>query len=402
MPSSPRTPHHSRHSSAYDFAPSSPNNTGMQTRRLSKTSIHTPSTPNHLVRDFSHNEGVGMGIDVLQNAQNGANNGLGNLADELADAWSDDEEGGEIDMNFQQSTSAAPSETEETPNIQAIQDSGVDVSSPTKALRQRESMSHALNLTPPPMGGRGHARMPSEYDGSDYGGDSDLESPAPGISAALQARMDMVEGLARRGTENNGGQADGVVKRVIEGLRDLGGQSGVEGNATRLITAHTALSTHLLHQTRLIQSLSHPLFSPLSTPPTPEITAQLLPLLTSLSDSIPRPTTPSLTSLTALHTLTSDLIQTINYLSDTLHMSRQTTITANRKLKSAKELVAEMRREEELREEGERWVEEGGWEERLRGRESAKVCRGVVGGFEEVCEGWRRRLVESAGVEGGG
>src|SRR4051812_43195201 len=163
----------------------------------------------------------------------------------------------------------------------------------------------------------------------------------------------------------------------------------------RLITAHTALSTHLLHQTRLLQSLSHPLFSPLSTPPTPEVTAQLLPLLSSLSDSIPRPTTPSLTSLTALHTLTSDLIQTINYLSDTLHMSRQTTITANRKLKSAKELVAEMRREEELREEGERWVEEGGWEEKLRGRESAKVCRGVVGGFEEVCEGWRRRLVES-------
>jgi hypothetical protein len=215
----------------------------MQTRRLSKTSIHTPSTPNHLIRDFSHSEGVGIGIDVLQNAQNGANNGLGNLADELADAWSDDEEGGEIDMNFQQSTSAPPSETgtEETPNIQAIQDSGVDVSSPTKTLRQRESMPHALNLTPPPMGGRGHARMPSEYDGSDYGGDSDLESPAPGISAALQARMDMVEGLARRGTENNGGQADGVVKRVIEGLRDLGGQSGVEGNATRFVFLSTFL-----------------------------------------------------------------------------------------------------------------------------------------------------------------
>lgn len=80
-------------------------------------------------------------------------------------------------------------------------------------------------------------------------------------------------------------------------------------------------------------------------------------------------------------------------------MSRQTTITASRKLKSAKEVVAEMRRDEELREEGELWVEKGDWERKLRERECAGVCRGVVGGFEEVCEGWRRRLLESAGEE---
>ena len=33
--------------------------------------------------------------------------------------------------------------------------------------------------------------------------------------------------------EENGGQLDGVVGRVVEGLRDLGGQGGVEGGATR-------------------------------------------------------------------------------------------------------------------------------------------------------------------------
>lgn len=82
-------------------------------------------------------------------------------------------------------------------------------------------------------------------------------------------------------------------------------------------------------------------------------------------------------------------------------MSRQTTVTASRKLKSAKELVAEMRRDEELREEGEQWVESGDWQKRLGDRECAGVCRGVVGGFEQVCDDWRRRLVESAGGEVG-
>ncbi|KAM0152175.1 hypothetical protein ACHAPG_007832 [Botrytis cinerea] len=429
MPPSPQTPRHSRHPSALDFSPS----TMSHSRRLSKSSIHTPTTPNHMSREFSSSvDGVGM--DVLGSAQNGGN-GLGNLADELADAWSEDEgEMDEADLNFQ-NTAPADSDNEDAEGDKnAVRDSGVDVTSPKK---QHTVMNSSSTLTPPTAGhGRvhalGHARSPSEYDGSDYGGDSDLESPAFG--PALLARMDMVEGLARRGTENNGSQADGVVKRVIESLKDLGGQSGVEGNTTRfvtlsgcsisficpllsakitsyfckntnpnkrLVTTHTALSTHLLHQTRLIQNLSHPLFSPLSAPPTPEFIDTLLPLLDTLSDSIPRPSTQSLSSITSLHSLTTDLIQTITYLSDTLHMSRQTTVQASRKLKSAKELVGEMRREEELREEGEKWVEQGDWERRLGERECAGVCRGVVGGFEQVCEDWRRRLVESAGGEVG-
>lgn len=111
---------------------------------------------------------------------------------------------------------------------------------------------------------------------------------------------------------------------------------------------------------------------------------------------MPRPSTPALTSLHDLHGISSDLAQTLNYLSDTLHMSRQTTTTATRRLKSAKELVAELRREEELREEGERWLARGNWGERLRGRECAGVCGEVVGGFEEVCNSWRARLVASA------
>lgn len=111
---------------------------------------------------------------------------------------------------------------------------------------------------------------------------------------------------------------------------------------------------------------------------------------------MPTPSTAALNSLTALQTLTSDLINTLNYLSDTLHMSRQTTATAGRRLKIAKELVAEVRQEEELREEGERWITRGNWGQRLENRECAAVCGEVVGGFEEVCDGWRAKLLAHA------
>jgi hypothetical protein len=111
---------------------------------------------------------------------------------------------------------------------------------------------------------------------------------------------------------------------------------------------------------------------------------------------MPRPTTAAFNSLTQLHGLTADLVQTLNYLSDTLHMSRQTTTIATRRLRSARELVAEMKREEEEREEGELWLQKGNWSERLGARECAGVCGDVVGGFEEVCNDWRARLLAQA------
>lgn len=81
-------------------------------------------------------------------------------------------------------------------------------------------------------------------------------------------------------------------------------------------------------------------------------------------------------------------------------MSRQTTTTATRRLRSAREMVAEMRKEEEEKEEAERFLRRGNWSERLGRRECAYVCGEVVGGFEEVCEGWRQRLVGQAEAVG--
>lgn len=168
-----------------------------------------------------------------------------------------------------------------------------------------------------------------------------------------------------------------------------------------LITAHTALTIHLIHQTRALSTLTHPLVSPLAAPPDPDFIAGMLPLLTSLLHAIPTPTPHTLSSLRNLHASTTDLTSVLTYLSDTLHMTRQTTSLASRRLRAARELVVEMRREHLATEAGILWVEKGNWEGRLAGRECAKVCGEVVGGFEEVCESWRKKLAGGmAGMAG--
>ena len=180
-----------------------------------------------------------------------------------------------------------------------------------------------------------------------------------------------------------------MVSPILQILRPIADEN-------RLITTNSALSTHLLHQTRLLQSLAHPLFSPLSLPPDEEFIDELLPLLLALGNSMPRPTTDAFNALSQLHGTTAELISNLNYLTDNLHMSRQNTTAAARRLKTARDLVADMRKEEDAKEEGERWLSQGNWSERLGRRECAAVCGDVVNGFEEVCNGWRARLVEQA------
>ncbi|KAK0375916.1 hypothetical protein CLIM01_06708 [Colletotrichum limetticola] len=387
----PQTPGHSRNHSGVDGSYQYNSvNSSPQNRRTSRSSAD-PATP---LRSSFNNQDA-LDISYASGGMDGGN-GLGNLADELADAFSDSGDEGEYyeeeTNNDENNGSGTPNINVEEATFEGIRDSGVDVAS----LGEAGGKGKNFNLGPPPAAQRGHRRSGSEYDGSEYGSESDLDSP--GMLPSLVAKMDAVESLARRGTESNGGPTDGVFSRVTEGLRDLGSQAGVEGSATRLITAHSALTTHLTHQTRQLHNLTFPLLSPLVPPPDSETIDELLPLLIELSESMPRPTTKAYDSLTALHTLTSDLVQSLNYLSDTLHMSRQTTTTATRRLKSAKELVAEIKREEELRDEGERWINRGNWSERLANRECAGVCGDVVGGFEEVCNSWRARLLEQAGA----
>ncbi|KAF5019736.1 hypothetical protein F66182_8241 [Fusarium sp. NRRL 66182] len=372
MPSSPHSPRHSRNSSAFDSFSGSP-----QARRLSKSSVQDSSAA--FGNSFNQQDALEL-----------SGNGMGNLADELADAFSDSGDEGDYtdgDANSDMFRTERDGQVhEQTGDLEVTE----GTSSPKKQDLDRTKAANLTVLSPR----RKHQRQTSNYDGSEYGSESDLDSP--GIPPGLVSKMDAVESLARRGTESYGGPADDVFKRVTNALRDLGSQSSVEASTSRLITAHSALTTHLSHQTRQVHNLSFPLLSPLVAPPDSETIDDLLPLLLNLSETMPRPSTSAFNSLTSLHSLTSDLVQTLNYLSDTLHMSRQTTTMATRRLKSAKEIVAEMRREEELREEGERWLTRGNWGERLEKRECAGVCGEVIGGFEEVCNGWRERLLAQA------
>lgn len=341
--------------------------------------------------------------------EEGGGGGLGNLADELADAWDEEEEEGgdehygeevselvheevnETGMALEHDGSAAMDGVNDHRGLEsAIRDSGV-------VLESSPAAGEKMTLSPTRAGGGKHRRKQSRYDGSDYGDDSDLEA-SDGISAGLEARMAAVESLARRGMEENGSPADQVVQRVTDQLRDLGSQAGVESGATRLTTAHTALTSHLTHQTRILTSLTSTLFSPLSLPPDPETIDVLLPLISSTLELLPQAPTAPLYALSSLTHSTRDLLQTFSYLSDSLHMSRQSTGVATRRLKSVREQVVEWRKETEMREEGVRWIEKGGWDRRLEGREAGRVCGDVVGGFEEICGMWRARLCESLEV----
>ncbi|KAJ6119261.1 hypothetical protein N7523_003541 [Penicillium sp. IBT 18751x] len=402
-----------RHPSIMDDSPISPGTQGAngfalqspgspRTPRLSAPPSPLMSRQNLQAMDGSHRESVDFSTET------GGSGGLGNLADELADAWEQEEDGYGY-ASGQETARTGSQQMEQSDGEDAYIQSVHDMHSGSPG-----SESPARNrLRAPHL--RQHRRAESHYDGSDYGNDSDLDESAD-ISPALESQMADIESLARRGIENNGSENDHVIQRTVESLRDLGGQSGIENSAMRLITAHSSITSHLTHQTRTLQSLIHPiLFSsfPLLSEDAidsliPLIDEGLLPNLPypfpehSRRDS--RPTTPSqptanpLASLQALISQTSDITLSLRSLSDTLYESRQLTSTASRRLRSARELVSDLRREEESREEGSRWLERGDWDRRLKDREAGKECADVVGGFEAVCGEWREKLF-GAGAE---
>ncbi|KAL1954975.1 hypothetical protein VTO42DRAFT_382 [Malbranchea cinnamomea] len=340
-----------------------------------------------------------------------AGGGLGSLADELANAWDDDGEGedGVSGANDDDDVSSMGQQYggNDDEYVESVHDfgiggsagvsdddSGVEGGKP-RAPRQKIKSNH-----------QSHRRHESLYDGSDYGNDSDFEDPGD-LPPGLEARMAGIDSLVRSSQAGD----DELIDRFIRRLRDLGGQAGIENNTSRLITAHSSLTSHLTHQTRTVQTLAHSLlFSPLPALSTDDID-DLIPLIDNILPNLPfpvpqnqsnqehgQPDVPSanpLGSLQSLLTQTSDFTLALRTLSDTLHESRQLTTTASRRLKSVREVVAEIRRDEEAREEGTRWIEKGEWDRRLGEREAGKVCKDVVSGFEAFCGEWRARLFGS-------
>lgn len=221
MYSSPKTPHR-RRSSAIDVS-ASPRSNGYSpqinnghvprrispSRRYSFDSITSPTTPRPL---SSQGEFDSFGAANGFGGASPSGNGLPNLADELArmDEDSDGEgDGREVACNGQGLLQQG--------NQHGFH--AVDFHEPSSSLRLSPKTSR-------------HRRKASKYDGSGYGEDSDLDE-APGISTSLDAGMAAVGSLARRGTETNGSNADELVKRVADSLKDLAPQSSLEQCATR-------------------------------------------------------------------------------------------------------------------------------------------------------------------------
>ena len=232
MPSSPRTPNLRRRSSGFSSTNSttSPHTNGYSSTRPthsrtpSLTSIQSPSTPRPTSSysrngDFGSSNAFGTAVD--------SGNGLGNLADELAEAW--DDEGEEEPSGINSYMNATPNAIQNTPSTAPHLEINESVNNRIVSSPLPQQSEHSLSPTKPSFRTK-HRRKNSQYDGSDYGSDPE---ETEGISPSLEARMAAIEHLARRGTEANGSEADTVIQRVAENLKDLGSQAGVENGASR-------------------------------------------------------------------------------------------------------------------------------------------------------------------------
>lgn len=197
------------------FAPQSPQQTPVMSAPPS------PVTPRQNLANGSHRESVDFSTEA-----SGGGGGLGNLADELADAWDQEEDG--YGYASGQDNSRSGSQQLDLSDVEdAYARSVQNMRSPSPEDENSPASRNRLRAKQ-----RQHQRQESHYDGSDYGNDSDLDEVG-NLSPALESQMADIESLVRRGVENNGSEHDHVIQRTIEALKDLGGQSGIENSAMR-------------------------------------------------------------------------------------------------------------------------------------------------------------------------
>ena len=237
MPSSPPTPTRRRKSSSagdhlsftsaspqsIDHAPKRPFNN----RRSSQYSPASPSTPRPV---FSPDRsGYFNGLD--DPIDQGSAISLGNLADELADAFEEEEDNDDEEHGLRDRASGGLYDRAEgKENVHPISSNGVPNGHAISISPVRQDIAD-FTLSPPKQLSRPrHIRKTSQYDGSDCGDDSDLEVSH---SSVLEVRLATVESLARRDSQAGGGDADEIVQRMADTLKNLGSQAGVENAAAR-------------------------------------------------------------------------------------------------------------------------------------------------------------------------
>lgn len=329
--------------------------------------------------------------------------GPGNLADELEQAWDEDEDGrssfleGLREGAVEQDSSVRDLQSPYEMNDMHDFGFGMVVQSPHPA--QHDGQSPTLHMPPPARptnNHRGHQRHESAYDGSDYGPDSEVEQDEDEcLPPILRKRIRDLEKLTRVcvNPEDAVSEAGGTVKRTIQHLKDLGPQGNIEYGVTRLITAYTSMSSHRTHTTRDLFSQSHSLMHGgfLNLPE--EMLDLLVDEINTLSSTVPflRPQNPLL-SLQILASQTEELNHTLRSLTDLLQEFRLAATAATRKLKSVRDMVDDMRVDEELVENSIMLIQAGDWDRRCRTRQAAKTC-------QEVCKGFADRWEVEADVD---
>ena len=235
MSSSTRTPVHLSFTSpspqSFDHSPKPPFNNSTS----SQYSLVSPSTPRPISSSdttgyFESSNGLDDPIHLVSAKS------LGNLADELADALDDDDEDSDHDPGLRNGTSEGLYDRAEAIRHDRLKE---NVYPAPRNLRNGHAISISpvrqgisdLSRSPPKQPSRfRHTRKSSQYDGSDCGDDSDLEVS---YSPILEARLAAVESLARQSIQANGSDADTIVCRMAESLKNLGTQAGVENGASR-------------------------------------------------------------------------------------------------------------------------------------------------------------------------
>lgn len=323
-------------------------------------------------------------------------NELGNLADELEQAWDEEEDEGNSNFleglregHIEQESSALDLASPYAMNDMHDFGFGMVMQSPVLAQspmldapakpRRSDSRTHGKK--------GGHQRHESAYDGSDYGPDSEVDEEDESLPPMLRKRFRDIENLTRMciNPEDAVSEDGGTIKRTIQGLKTLGPQGNLEYGVTRLITAYTSLASHRTHKTRDIFTQSHSLMYGGLLHLPEEMIDLLLDEITALGSSLPflRPQNPLL-SLQILASQTDELTHSLRSLTDLLQESRLAANAATRKLNSVRDMVQDMNLEEELVENSILLIQAGDWDRRCRTRQAAKTC-------QEVCEGFASR-----------
>ncbi|RMD42110.1 hypothetical protein DV735_g2985, partial [Chaetothyriales sp. CBS 134920] len=356
--------------------------------RTSQTSLFPPASPvTHRRRKSSR---ASIGSIVSTTSYVGDNTGLGNLADELAEADVDEEHGtlspafladlreGDLD---EFAISEIPTSPYADPN-------DMTPWSPQEP-RHRQSNSNS-NTTPTSATFKRNRRSKSAqgdntalYDGSDYGPESDSEDGRrSGLPPLLAKRIRSIERLVRESTDRG--------EEALLGPT----QANIEYGVTRLLTACNSIATYRTHAQRDLFSSSHALMyghwiHQLPTETLDQLASELeavfaaLPVLPSTTMTADSPHQNPLVSLSILANNTNSLINTLRSLTDLLQETRLAANAATRQLKTVRDMVEELRLDDELVENSMLLIQAGDWDRRCRERQAARVCREVVHGFGE-------------------